>query len=280
MRNVALAALLIVFAACKQPSAPMPESSAPAVSLAMPTRSDERRPVPDEIKKLDALIDADKRLEDKNTRTMVSPASAGFIPEPVERKVRLKLILEKEKIRVGEAARYRLEMMNVGRAPIDYIEYDSSVFRWGGLLHSIRTIKFLLTDSSGRTHRLEPALGGRHAPMKRMDAPFTAQQQAESTASTTFRVRIGPGETLRSLGDGDSPSEPFRTMVIRNEFKTPGRYRIHVELDDRPGPLTESFIKLASSFQPPETTRKQHAQRVADALGPISTETVVLEVVR
>ncbi|MBI2787044.1 MAG: hypothetical protein HYX59_00050 [Elusimicrobia bacterium] len=280
MRNVAFVALLIVSAACKRSSAPPPESSAPPAPLAMPKHSDEKRPVPDEIKKLDALVDADKRLEDRNTRMMVSPAPAGFIPEPLERKVRLKLVLEKTKIRVGEAVRYRLEMTNVGRAPINYIEYDSSVFRWGGLLHSMRTIKFLLTDSSGKTHRLEPALGGRHSPMKRMDAPFTAQQQAESTASTTFRVRIGPGETLRSLGDGDSPSEPFRTMVVRNEFKTPGRYRIHVELDDRPGPITESFIKLTSSFQSPETTRKQHAQRVADALGPISTETILLEIVR
>lgn len=246
----------------------------------MPARPDGKKPVPELIKKLDALVDADQRLEDKNTRTMVQPAPPGFTPEPVARKIRLRLFLEKTKIRVGESPRFRLEMMNVGREPIEYIEYDSSVFRWGGLLHSIKTIKFLLTDSSGRTHRLEPALGGRPEPLKRMSAPFTAEQQAESTASTTFRARIGPGETLRSLGDGNSPAEPFRTMVVRDEFKTPGRYRIRVELDDRPEPLTESFIKLASSFQSPETTRKEHAQLVADALGPVATETVILEVVR
>lgn len=279
MKTAALAALLTFIAGCKKPESPAPVAPhAPA--LAMPTQSNEKHPVPDEIKKLDALVDADQRLEDKNTRTMVSPAPAGFTPEPIARKVRLKLVLEKTKIRVGEPARYRLEMTNVGREPIKYIEYDSSVFRWGGLLHSIRTIKFLVTDSTGRTHRLEPALGGRHAPMKPMAAPFTAQQQAESKASTTFRVRIDPGETLRSLGDGDSAAEPFRTMLVRDEFKTPGRYRIHVEFDDRPSPLTDSYVKLTTSFQSAETTRKQHAQRVADALGPISTEPVVLEVVR
>lgn len=280
MRNVALVALLIVSASCKRSSAPTSESSAPPAALAMPKHFAEKRPVPDEIKKLDALVDADQRLEDRNTRMMVSPAPAGFIPESVERKVRLKLVLEKTKIRVGEAVRYRLEMTNVGRAPINYIEYDSSVFRWGGLLHSMRTIKFLLTDSSGKTHRLEPALGGRTEPLKPMSAPFTAEQMAESMASTTFRVKIGPGETLRSLGDGDSPTEPFRTMIVRNEFKTPGRYGIHVELDDRPSPLTQTYIEMAIKYKTLAAIHEDHAERVANALGPLSTEIVVLEVAR
>lgn len=276
MRIAALAALLAVSAACKSPSAPTPETP----PLAMPVRPAEKKPVPELIKKLDALVDADQRLEDKNTRTMVLPAPSGFTPEPVARKVRLKFFLKKTKIRVGESPRFRLEMTNIGREPIKYIEYDDSVFRWGGLFDSLRTIKFIFTDAKGRSHRLEPAMGGRSTPLTPRAGPPTLEEEAEGKASTTFRVRIDPGETLRSLGDGDSPSEPFRTMIARDEFKTPGRYRIHVELDDRPEPLTESFIKLTSSFQSPETTRKQHSQRVADALGPISTEAVVLEVVR
>ncbi|MBI2384558.1 MAG: hypothetical protein HYV14_00955 [Elusimicrobia bacterium] len=279
MKTAALAALLTFIAGCGKPESPAPVAPhAPA--LAMPTQTNEKHPVPDEIKKLDALVDADQRLEDKNTRTMVSPAPAGFTPEPIGRKVHLRLVLEKTKIRVGEPVRYRLEMTNVGRAPINYIEYDSSVFRWGGLLDSLRTIRFMLTDAKGRSHRLEPTLGGRTEPLKPMSAPFTAEQMAESTASTTFRARIGPGETLRSLGDGDSPSEPFRTMIVRNEFKTPGRYRIHVEFDDRPRPLTETYIEMALHYKTLEAIKKDHAKWVADALGPISTDPVELEIVR
>lgn len=246
----------------------------------MPARPNEHRPVPDEIKKLDALVDAEQRLAEKNRRLMVSPAPAGFKPEEAARKIRLRLFLENTKIRVGESPRFRLEMTNVGREPIDYIEYDSSVFRWGGLLHSIKTIKFMLTDSQGKTHRLKPALGGRVEPMKPMAAPFTAEQQAESAASTTFQVRILPGETLRSLGDGDSPTEPFRTMIAGDEFKTPGRYRIHVELDDRPRPLTQTYIEMALQYETLDEIHKDHAEQIAKALGPISTEPVFVEVVR
>jgi len=277
----ALAALL-VFAACKKATPPETENSpVVATTLPMPAAPTAKRALMlAEMRKLDALIDAELRLADKNRRLMVSPAPADFRPDAAARKIKLTLVLEKTKVRVGEDPRFRLELTNIGREPIDYIEYESSVFRWGGIWESIKTIDFIMIDEKGRRLKLEPPMGGRTEPMKPLSGPLTAEEEAESKASTIFRVKILPGETLRSLGDGNSPTEPFRTMLLRKDFKTAGRKKIHVELDDQPGPLTDRYIKMVSTFETLEETRKDWAQREADALGPVSSNSVVLEVAR
>lgn len=280
MRLTALTASLVLFAACKK-APPAPESRPAGVDLAMPaTRGAEKGPVPEEIRKLDALIDADIRLAEWNRRMMIIPAPPDFKPAAAARKIELRLVLEKTKLRVGESPRFRLELINVGRDPIDYIEYESSVFRWGGILHSIKTIRFIMTDEKGQSRMLWPVLGGRVEPIKQLSGPLSLAAEAESKASTTFRVKILLGETLRSLGDGDSAAEPYRTMLLRDEFKTAGRKRIHVELDDRPEPLDAGYLELASKYRPIDQIRRNHAERLAVALGPVTSNVVELEVVK
>lgn len=281
MRIAVLIATFALFAACKKaPSPAQVEQPGAPVSLPMPPdRAAPQDEAHAQMKKLDALVDADVRHAERNRRLMVTPAPTDFQPEAVTRKIRLTLALEKTKLRVGENPRYRLELTNVGRETINYIEYDSSVFRWGGLFDSVKTIKFLLTDKAGKRRRLRPSLAvGRAQPFTARAGPLSAEEEADSKASTTFEVKLLPGETLRSFGDGNSPTEPFRTMLDRKGFNVPGLYRIHVELDDRPDPLTDSFIKLTSKFQTEAETRKFHAKQVADALGPVSSNIVILEI--
>lgn len=102
--------------------------------------------------KLDAQLDAELRQAEINRRTMVTPAPADFKPEPFARKIRLKLILEKQKIRVGEYPRYRLELTNVARETIVYQELERSIFiKDGGMDDSLKTMRFHLTDSNGKS---------------------------------------------------------------------------------------------------------------------------------
>lgn len=231
------------------------------------------------MKALDALGDAQEKLEEINQRTMVIPAPAGFKPEPVARKVRLNLVLEKQRIRAGEEPRFRLELTNVGRETITYQEYSSSIFKGGSILYSIHTIRFYLIDESGNKTKLHPALGvGKAEPIREL--PPTADPEkrmreinALSQASTTFRVRLQPGDTLRSLGDGDSAAEAFRTFQVNGGFKKPGKFRLMVELDDRPKPLKKRFGK---SVLKPDTLAKiqeEETRLLKEALGPVSAET-------
>lgn len=310
-----IAGLIFTFA-CKK-STPTAPSEAPATQLAMPAphaaegaassagkaamdaemdkHLDKKFPgdpagkaaIKNALSALDALGDAEEKLAAINQRTMVIPAPAGFRPEPVARKVRLNLILEKSKIRAGEEPRFRLELTNVGRETIDYQEYESSMFRWGNISYSLRTIRFYLTDREGKRRKLQGALGtGRAEPIRYHAATPDSEKEmkeinAMGQASTTFRVKLRPGDTLRSLGDGDSPQEPFRTLQVSGGFKNPGIYRLHVELDDRPKPLTMGYIKFAQSLKKSiEEIQKTHERRINEALGPVSSNTATLEIVR
>lgn len=265
------------FAACKK--APSPEPTLP-VSAPLPMPSSGLAGIPERpepIRKLDAMISADEKLAAKNRAEMIVSAPAGFRPEDAARKVRLTLVLEKTSLAAGDEPRFRLELTNAGREPIDYMENDPSVFRWGGLLHSMKSIRFFLVDSKGLRRKMEPALGGRVEPLKSRAGALSRESEAEGVAANTFRVRILPGETLRSLGDGDSPSAPFRTMRLRSEFTRRGKYSIVVELDDRPAPLTEEYVKVASRFRPEAQVRADHAKRAVEALGPVESKPVAVE---
>lgn len=237
------------------------------------------------MRALDARIDAEDRLAAINQQEMVLPAPAGFQPEPVARKVRLKIILEKSRIQSGEEPRFRLELTNVGRETIDYREHQSSIFKGGSILYSLDTIRFYLTNGAGAKAKLRPALGvGRSEPFRKLaSTPDSENKMTEANAagqaSTTFRVKLRPGETLRSLGDGNSTLEPFRTLRVEGGFKKPGKYVLKVELDDRPKPLNEHYIKLALSFSTLDEIKRTHARRLSEALGPVSAE-APLEVAR
>lgn len=310
-----LAAGLIFTAACKKSAPPAPAQAPEAMTqLPMPAPHDtdgvaaakkraesdaemekhldkeyagkpaEKEAIKSGMRALDALGDAMERLDAINQRIMVIPAPADFRPEPVARKVRLTLILESSKIRAGEAPRFRLELTNVGREAIDYQEYESSIFKWGSILHSISTIHFSLTDQAGKRRKLHADLHpGRAASMRYHKATPESEKEMQEIialgkASTTFKVKLRPGDTLRSLGDGNSAQEPFRTLFVEEGFNKPGVYQLQVELDDRPTPLSAGYIEAALEFSSLDEIKKTHERRMSEALGPVSS-TAKLEVV-
>jgi len=244
--------------------------------------------------KLNATLDAEDQLAERNRRTMVDPAPADFKPEPVARKIRLKLILENSTIPRGGRPRVRLELTNVGRDSIDYQEYESSFFvKDGGLLDSTRTIHFFLTDRRGRRVELSPgqtpASFQSNRSTEAFDVPaglseaekkkWLVETYAMSRASTHFQVKLLPGETLRSIGDDDSPRENFKTLFTNVDFDKPGTYKLRVALDDRPEPPSRKYIEVSlRSGSTLAELQESQKKEMTNALGPVSSDWVVFEV--
>lgn len=286
-------------------SRPAEHSSAPArtaedaalnraLEKRYPGKPAEQEAMRDMTRQLDAKLSAEDRLAEIHRRTMVKPAPADFKPEPVARKVRLRMTLEKQKIRVGEPLRFRLEMTNVGRETIDYFEHRSSVFvKDGGMIDSL-TIHFYLADGRKERRKLLPRSFPRPYPdraasevegppsglsKKEMEKWFV-ETNAMGQAHATFKVKLLPGETLHSVGDDDSPVENFKTLDTQETFNEPGTYQLHVELDDRPDPLDEEYIQHALKYSTREEIQKNHARRMKKALGHVSSNAVTFEATR
>lgn len=293
MKITALIIIVLVGATgCNRPPS-SPETREPDAQTRLPMPSS--APVADEsqdkaLEEFGDNIVAEFKLIDEiaeiDRRTMVSPAPPDFRPESAARKIRLKLILEKPKIRAGESPRYRLELTNVGREPIVYQELEATIFKWGSLWDSMRTISFLLVDRRGKELQLRPPLPtGRAEPTRYHDATPESEEQmrrnnALYAASSKFKVKLLPGETLRSRGDGDSAQEPFRTLRVKGGFKKPGKYTLRVVLDDRPKPMNDIYIKSLLKIRTMAEIQRDHDLLMKDALGPVSTDSLSLEVVK
>lgn len=322
LSHLMVAAGMLIAAACKKTTPPPPtQTSATTDALSMPairTPESDARVKADRaaamerildkryagdpagkvamrntMSQLDAKLDAEDKLAEIHRRTMVTPAPADFKPEPVARKVRLRLALEKTKIRVGEKLRFRLEMTNVGRDPLDYHEIRSSLFA-GNLLDTV-TMSFYLTDSRNKRVELMPRTGRPSdggAPSEKLVPPrglpaaelekWFQETNAMGQAHATFKVMLLPGETLRSIGEDDSSVENFKALIVEEDaYDKPGPYRLHLELDDRPDPLDDDYIQFSlKTGDTLEEIHKRHDRRNKEALGPISSNAVAFEVVR
>lgn len=239
------------------------------------------------MRQLDAKLAAEDKLAEINRRIMVTPALPDFKPEPVDRKVKLRLVLETSKIKKGGRPRVRLEMTNVGRQPLDYSETRSSFFvKDGGLLDS-PTISFFVKGARTKWRELLPPTIPAPAPPgegRRRSSPPSGLTPAElenwfeeinamGQAHATFKVRLLPGETLRSVGDDDAGPTGFKTLLSEDSFGTPGAYRLKVVLDDRPAALTKEFIEyLVETGSTMEQIRAGHKEESRNALGPVSAE--------
>lgn len=250
-------------------------------------RPAEKEAMRNTVAELDARLDAEDRLAELDRRTMVIAARDDFRPENVARKIRLKLLIEKNKIKVGENLRFRLELTNIGREPLDYQENEPSIFKWGSLLDSMRTIAFILKDA--RNQRLELVPSARHGRTEALEydrEPIKSENEvrdgaARGAAGSRFKVKLLPGETLRSLGDGDTAQEPFRTLLAEEGYEVPGVYRIQVTLDDRPRPLSKGYIKAAlGSGSTLKEIQDLHDRLMKKALGPVSSNIETFEVTR
>lgn len=244
---------------------------------------------------LDAQLDAEEKLAEFHRLTMVVPAPADFKPEPVARKIRLRLVLEKPTLRSGERPRFRLAMTNVGTEPIEYSETRASFFVKDASVLDSSSMRFYLIDRQGKRAKLlpkqppetfEPNKSPGHDTVYLPDSMPEAEKEkwlketnAMGQARATFKVKLKPGETLHSIGDDDSPKENFRTLFSRAHFDKPGTYQLQVELDDRPAPLDKEYIEFnLRTGSTLEEIHKTHERRLRDALGPVSSNAATFEI--
>lgn len=266
-----------------------------ALEKRYPNNPAEKESMRNTMTDLDARLSAEDRLAEIHRRTMVTPAPADFKPEPAARKVRLKLILEKSTIRVGEVPRFRLEMTNAGRETINYREFRPSLFVQRGTILNSPTMHMYVT--AGREKRREmllsttPRYRGGRRPSAKMIIPSGLSQEemqkwfvetnAMGQAHATFKVKLMPGETLHSIGDEDSPIENFKTLYTDDDFDTPGTYKLQLELDDRPEPMSKRYIEISlRTGSTLEELQKSQERQFKEALGPVSSNSVTFEVTR
>lgn len=233
---------------------------------------------------------------------LVRPAPAGFKPENVDRRIRLRLIAQKEMMRVGENFWYRLELQNVGRKPLLWYE-KSSIFKHGRIGDS--PMKFFVRRPDGKEWELSPPLP--HLGRRRMGLFPPGTSPAKEARLFKRIVAMGnmnelsinlfPGETLvtrpwarRSPEEADAiyarGEDPdaaiqgqYRELPTSLRFDQKGTYRIRVVYDDSPWPLTEENIRSSEKYGISRKDKLEN-QRFAEenALGPVQSNIVNLEV--
>lgn len=248
-----------------------------------------------EMRQLDAQVDAEARLAEEHRKTMVTPVPAGFQPDAASRKVRLALFLEKNRIKPGERLRFRLELVNVGREPIVFKELGGTSIFQGGCFGP--TIRLYRTDPAGRRERIRQDFFARlpdakfvadsHSSELQPPQGLTKEQEKKwfdevvgsGRAGGNFEVRLLPGETLHSLGDSESTSDAYRTMLSKEKFVRPVAYKIEAVLDDRPAPLTKAYVDaMLGSGSTMKEIEDFQDQQMREALGPITSNAISFQV--
>lgn len=222
------------------------------------------------------VADLQKKIDAENRRTMLIPASSDFRPESPDKKLELFISLDKNSIKPGEFLRFHLELRNSGGAPVHYQELSPSLFKFGGLANS-EILRFTATDPAGNAIELTPGLGrhiasGSPSSFQEMDPSTLENLSVEADAQRHFGMVIGPGETLRSLGDGDSAETKFRILNCYEEFVIPGNYTLQAKIDD--SEIAQIYASLARESKSPGK------RYVYEALGTIRSNIVRFTVER
>ncbi len=238
---------------------------------------------------------------------LVRPAPSDFKPENDDRRIRLRLIAQKEMMRAGEHFWYRLELQNVGRKPIHWYE-KSSFFKHGRLNYSKQGIKFFVRQPDGKEWGLVPPISLPLLGENRKGFSFPPGT-TEAEQARRFKRMVGmaninelsiillPGETLVTrawaergadeanaiFARGEDPDAAipgeFRELTAFFRFDQRGAYRVRVVYDDRPSPLTEENIRSSEKYgisRKDEVENQKFAEE--NALGPVQSNIVSVEV--
>lgn len=248
---------------------------------------------PTTAKYIDAYDAAETQLTAENRATMILPPQPDFKPSVNARSVQLRLSMASTNLKINDPIRFRLEMINIGNEPIDYKETHPSIFKFGRPIDS-RTIHLVLTYPNGKrvpittltSRKRWRELLSKAPPFAIAHATVTAipsdswliDTNARGAANNVFKVRILPGETLRSRGDGDTTGNVYRTLMAEQDLSVPGKYTLQAVLDDRPTSTTKTAIESAKGYQTAEQTIAQRKIRQLNALGPIESNVVSFEV--
>lgn len=260
----------------------------------------------------DYELEARRRVEAADRKELVRSAPAGFKPEPVERKLRLKLVPRDKTIRVGQTFWYRLELQNVGRTPVRFRESNS--FLKDGKKSGVIFWDFSVEAPGEKRQRMvigTAELLFSHRPQRPIKVAgsermtdeevqdFIRRDAAYREADRDLDVTLGPGETLFSRPwrwvDADEyqerfekglelwprPKGTFRELWTAYEFEKPGRYRIRATLNDPapPPPGEEVLRMMEAKGYPRKEILADHLKDAREHLGRIESNSVDLKVI-
>lgn len=172
----------------------------------------------------------------KDRAELVRPAPPGFRPEPVRRKARATLTLAKTELRKDEKLRYKLELQNIGSAPLTVQE---NFFKQGGLMGL--AIHFYLVGPDGKGEWLSDPLNF-GAPGQGTIITFpkgmSKEEQEEAiwlreekgALEVGVYIDLAPGESIMTRPD-QPPVDAFRTADTEDVFDRPGIYRLKFVYD-------------------------------------------------
>ncbi|MBI4679228.1 MAG: hypothetical protein HY748_16760 [Elusimicrobia bacterium] len=239
------------------------------------------------------------RREVIDRKNYVRPAPSGFKPKRVGRKIKMTLFLENKVFRVLREdehwlnrgpLRYRVEIQNVGRETIFWIENHS--FIKTGYLGG--KFAFYAITPKGRQVELEWRLrnplvsdvGSEPIPIPGFDRlPEAEKGKAakayvdELNAQLKLALDLHPGETLVSRHF--LKPEPFMPFLTDYEFTPPGVYGIKVVFNDPPPkPPDEDEIQhwIKRGFSREEQL-KEHQRSVVESFGRVESNIVKIQVV-
>jgi len=210
------------------------------------------RSVQDERRAEDyAQSEVDRKQAVLDRKELVTPPPKDFHPSATAHSIKVKLSLEKSKVRLGEPLQYRLEIINLGSEPFNYFERPS-FFKSGRMPHD--RINLIVRTPDGSTATLRSpygrtsSLGGDEIEFpsgtsESQKAKKMILMQRDANAASTLFVTLAPGESLRTRGD--DPKSTFRRLITRDKFASLGEYELRAELDGllRPG-LSSNTVRF------------------------------------
>lgn len=247
-------------------------------------------------------------------RELVRPAPRGFKPEPTARKLKLTLVARDKTIRVSDNFWYRLEIQNVGREPVGFLEEPS--FLKNGWNYDDGKWDFYALRPDGEKEQMVPGrlideMTRRERPNPPIDVPggekmsdlelkeWVWRDGLRRRAERDLEVVLAPGETLVSrpwrwvepqeqhelLAKGEKnlwpkPSGEFRELRTASYMRPPGRHKIWVTYDDPPRSSDEDEIKELEKLGISREKTLEHYREInAKKLGRLESNGVIVEVV-
>lgn len=180
------------------------------VALALLSACRRREPAPP-VPKLSA--------REQDRRDLLRAPKGDWTPGSEPRRLSLLLLTDRAKIRKGEAFRYRLEMRNMGREPLSFVEAAPTFVKDGSLCGE-HGYSFLAIPPKGK----ERTLPCRPAPA----AP----------GLTGLDLTLAPGEFLLTRGPGAAAG--FRDLLTSFAFDAVGTYRLKAVYAPAGGPRAVS----------------------------------------
>lgn len=171
-----------------------------------------------------------RTAEERDRRDLLRQPSPEWKPGTEKRKLSILLLLEKSKVRKGDAVAYRLEAQNAGQDPLVFQEAPPSFVKEGSLCGR-SALQLFVTDPGGKE---------RPAACVRKPAGVKVSTEPAREPETGLDLTLQPGDYLITRGSG--PANRFRPLLTATSFDALGTYKLKAVYAEKDGYRSVSNI--------------------------------------